>query len=105
MEPSRKVVAPRLSLFRLRNAAGYKIGNDVVFTELKCAKELADLMIAEAPRSGKCPNLNGGTVRATGHPGDWTFTPAWSGASVSDDCRLTLLEIEIRLKEKGLGLK
>jgi hypothetical protein len=75
-----------------------------VFTELKSAKDLADVVIAEVLRSGKCPNLTGGTVRAIGHPGDWAFTAAWSGAGMSDDCRLELTEIEIRIKKRGLGL-
>jgi hypothetical protein len=77
----------------------------MVFTDLKSAKELADMVIAEAQSSGKCPNLTGGTVRATGDPGDWIFTPASSGAAVSNDCRLELIEIEGRTKQRGLGLK
>ena len=76
-----------------------------MFTDLKSAKELADMVIAESRSSGKCANLTGGTVRATGDPGEWIFTPAWSGASVSHDCRLELLEIEMSIKKRGFGLK
>jgi hypothetical protein len=76
-----------------------------VFTRLKSAKELADLVAGEARKTGKCPNLTGGTVRAVGHPGDWTFTSAWSGSGVSEDCRLELTAVEMRLKEQGFGLK
>jgi hypothetical protein len=76
-----------------------------VFTQLKPAKELAHLVIDEAQTTSKCPNLTGGTVRAVGHPGDWTFTPQWSGAAVSDDCRNELTAIELRLKQRGFGLK
>lgn len=80
-------------------------GNRIVFTQLKSAKELADLVLDEARKSGKFPNLTGGTVRAAGHPGDWTFTSAWSGSGVSDDCRNELTAIERRLKKLGFGLK
>lgn len=76
-----------------------------MFTDLKSPKDLADMVIAEAQIYGKCANLTGGTVRATGHPGDWIFTPAWSGAGVSNDCRLALIEIEISIKKRGFGLK
>jgi hypothetical protein len=76
-----------------------------MFTEHKSAKELADLVIAEARKSNKCSNLTGGIVREVGHPGDWTFTPAWSGSGVSDDCRLELTDIEIHIKKRGIGLK
>jgi hypothetical protein len=76
-----------------------------VFTDLKSPKDLADMVIAEARSSGKCANLTGGTVRGTGDPGDWIFTPAWSGAAVSNDCRLYLIEIEMSIKKCGFGLK
>lgn len=77
----------------------------LVFTDLKSAKELADMVITEARNSGKCPNLTGGIVRATGDPGDWIFTPAPPGAGVSNDCRLKLIEIEMRIKKRGFCLQ
>ena len=76
-----------------------------MFKDHKSAKELADMVIAEARNSGKCPNLTGGTVRATGHPGDWIFTPAPSGAGVSNDCRLELIEIEMGIQKRGFCLQ
>jgi hypothetical protein len=76
-----------------------------MFLQLRSAKELADLVIDEARKSGKCSNLTGGTVRASGHPGDWQFASSgWTGPSVSEACRLELTAIEIRLKKQGLGL-
>jgi hypothetical protein len=84
---------------------GKKAEGRIVFPQQKFAKELADLVIDEARKTGKCSNLTGGTVRAVGHPGDWTFTPAWSGSGVSDDCRNEVAAIEIRLKQQGFGLK
>ena len=76
-----------------------------MYTQFRSAKELADLVMEEARKSGKCQNLLSGTVRRIGHPGDWTFSTAWSGAAVSDDCRNELTAIEIRVKERGFGLK
>jgi hypothetical protein len=77
----------------------------IMFTQMKPATELADLVVAEARRTGKCSNLTGGTVRANGHPGDWKFSSAWTGSGVSDDCRNELTAIETRLKQRGFGLK
>jgi hypothetical protein len=47
-----------------------------VYTQFRSAKELADLVMEEARKSGKCQNLLSGTVRRIGHPGDWTFSTA-----------------------------
>jgi len=62
-----------------RHAIG-AAGQDAIL-DLLIGMEFAD---QEPADHAQCPNLTGGSVRAVGHPGDWTFTPAWSGARVSD---------------------
>lgn len=85
--------------------AGYKSEKNAVFTQLTSAKELGALVMDEARKSDKFPKLTGVTVLPFGHPGDWRVSSSWSGASASEDCRNELTAIEIRLKERGVGLK
>jgi hypothetical protein len=76
-----------------------------MFTQMKSAIELADLVVDAAQRTVKCSNLTGGVARANGHPGDWKFSPAWTGSGVSDVCLNEVTAIETLLKQQGFGLR
>lgn len=77
-----------------------------MFAQLTSAKELEALMMSEARKSDKLPTkLTGISVLPFGHRGDWRVSSSWSGAGASEDCRNELTAIEIRLKERGFGLK
>jgi hypothetical protein len=77
----------------------------MTFTQFKTAQELGSLMLGEARKSNKCPNLQSVVVHAAGHPGDWDYNCGWSGPLRPLACELELLDIKVRLKKQGFGLK